>query len=99
MRPSGLVSPMWLAVFCACFRPMLDCANSPEGSGQMSAAERIDGTVPAPKSNGSLLTVKVYTRHTRSCPKRDRPDWARCNCVKWLYIYRDGKDRLISAKT
>ena len=65
----------------------------------MFAAESTDGTVPESKSNGSLVTVKVYTRHTRGCPKGDRPDWARCNCVKWLYIYRNGKDKLISAKT
>jgi hypothetical protein len=65
----------------------------------MFAAESTDGTVPESKSNRSLVTVKVYTRHTRGCPKGDRPDWARCNCVKWLYIYRNGKDKLISAKT
>jgi integrase/recombinase XerD len=47
----------------------------------------------------SAETVKVYTRHKRTCPKRDRPDWARCNCVKWLYVYRKGKDTLTSAKT
>lgn len=47
----------------------------------------------------SLITVKVYTRHNRNCPKRDRSDWARCNCMKWLYIYRDGKYKLTSAKT
>jgi integrase/recombinase XerD len=50
-------------------------------------------------SERTLITVKVYTRHNRNCPKRDRSDWARCNCVKWLYIYRDGKYRLFSAKT
>ena len=43
---------------------------------------------PEPSADGTLVTVKVYTRHTRTCPKRDRSDWARCNCVKWLYIYR-----------
>jgi hypothetical protein len=47
----------------------------------------------------ALLSVKVYTRHKRNCPKRDRSDWARCNCMKWLYIYRDGKCKLVSAKT
>jgi integrase/recombinase XerD len=47
----------------------------------------------------SLVSVKVYTRHNRRCPKRERSDWARCSCVKWLYIYRDGKYKLISAKT
>lgn len=97
--------PVWLVfayvagLFCPSFRPMLDCANSMEGSGQMIAAERTDGTAPELKTDGSLVTVKVYTRHTRGCPKRDRRDWARCHCVKWLYIYRNGKDKLISAKT
>jgi integrase/recombinase XerD len=52
-----------------------------------------------PTSDNSLTTVKVYTRHKRNCPKRERSDWARCNCVKWLYIYRDGKYKLVSAKT
>ena len=59
----------------------------------MIAAEKTDGAVPKPTSDGSLVTVKVYTRHTHSCAKRDRPDWARCHCVKWLYIYRNGKDK------
>ena len=59
-------------------------------------------TQPSPAralGSGSVETVKVYTRHKRTCPKRDRPDWARCNCVKWLYVYRDGKCKLTSAKT
>lgn len=47
----------------------------------------------------TVETVKVYTRHKCTCPKRDRPDWARCNCVKWLYVYCDGKCKLTSAKT
>jgi integrase/recombinase XerD len=51
------------------------------------------------RADRTLLTVKVYTRHNRNCPKRGRSDWARCNCVKWLYIYRDGKYKLVSAKT
>jgi len=46
-----------------------------------------------------LTTVKVYTRHNRNCPKRDRSDCARCNCMKWLCIYRDGKYKLVSART
>jgi integrase/recombinase XerD len=52
-----------------------------------------------PNTDSTLVTVKVYTRHKRTCPKRDRPDWARCNCVKWLYVYRNGKDTPVSAKT
>src|SRR5690349_6431291 len=49
--------------------------------------------------NAGLVTVKVYARHKRTCPICNRPDWAGCNCVKWLYIYRDGKDKSTSAKT
>ena len=30
----------------------------------MIAAEKTDGAVPKPASDGSLVTVKVYTRHT-----------------------------------
>jgi site-specific recombinase XerD len=44
-------------------------------------------------------TVKVYTRHTPDCPRADEPQWRRCNCRKYLYVYRHGKDRSISAKT
>jgi len=58
-----------------------------------------DAQPTGPDPESTLTTVKVYTRHNRKCPKRDRSDWARCNCVKWLYIYRDGKYRLVSAKT
>lgn len=57
---------------------------------------------PLPQEPGvdrSLVTVKVYTRHKHTCSKRERSDWARCNCMKWLYIYRDGKYKLASAKT
>ena len=57
------------------------------------------GDTQPTQTDNTLTRVKVYTRHNRNCPKRDRPDWARCHCVKWLYIYRDGKDKLVSAKT
>jgi hypothetical protein len=56
------------------------------------------GGAQAREAELALPTVKVYTRHKRICPKRDRSDWARCNCMKWLYIYRDGKCKLASAK-
>ena len=70
---------------------------SPEVSVEVNGNVASD-TQPTPTDN-TLTRVKVYTRHNRNCPKRDRPDWARCHCVKWLYIYRDGKDKLVSAKT
>ncbi|HXO39657.1 MAG TPA: hypothetical protein VN872_13525 [Candidatus Acidoferrum sp.] len=53
---------------------------------------------PEPSPDGSLVTVKVYTRHSHTCPKRERPDWARCNCVKWLYVYRNGNAKLPAQK-
>lgn len=53
----------------------------------------------APPQTRTTQTVKVYTRHSPTCARRDRPDWARCSCMKWLYIYRNGKDQAISAKT
>src|SRR3984885_518361 len=44
-------------------------------------------------------TVSVYTRHTSDCSKRDDPHWKRCECVKYIYLLRDGKNKTISAKT
>jgi len=43
------------------------------------------------EAESSVTTIKVYTRHNRGCSKREQSDWARCNCMKWLYIYRGGK--------
>lgn len=43
-------------------------------------------------------TIKVFTRHTADCGKQD-PQWRRCRCRKYLYLYRQGADRAISAKT
>jgi predicted ribosome quality control (RQC) complex YloA/Tae2 family protein len=51
------------------------------------------------EAESSVTTVKVYTRHNCGCSKREQSDWARCNCMKWRYIYRDGKYKLVSAKT
>jgi site-specific recombinase XerD len=64
-------------------------------------SEPTESETSASESAGaaSAETVKVYTRHKVSCAKRDRPDWARCNCVKWLYVHRNGKDQRFSAKT
>jgi len=85
---------------------MLDCAKFVEGFQSMPEIESTNefedvsqASIAGALSSRSVETVKVYTRHKRTCPKRDRPDWARCNCVKWLYVYRNGKDTLTSAKT
>jgi len=38
-------------------------------------------------------------RHSSDCPKRDDPQWKRCNCRKSLYIREGGKTRYLSAQT
>jgi hypothetical protein len=84
---------------------MLDCAKSRKDDAMLAAEVITEGQCSAAlpdqdtQAERSLITVKVYTRHNRNCPKRDRSDWARCNCMKWLYVYRDGKYKLTSAKT
>lgn len=48
------------------------------------------------------ITIKVIARHSDACQKQ-HPDWGPddndCTCWKYLYIYENGKDTLISAKT
>jgi len=47
------------------------------------------------------FTVIVFTRHSPDFPRKDDRYWRRCNCRKYLYIYiyEDGRDRTVSAKT
>jgi site-specific recombinase XerD len=45
------------------------------------------------------LTISVFARHSANCPKRDEPQWRRCNCRKSLYIREGGKTQYVSAKT
>ena len=47
----------------------------------------------------STRNVPVYTRHKPSCPKNGEPYWKRCHCMKYLYLYKDGESRQVSAKT
>ncbi|PYV65021.1 MAG: hypothetical protein DMG97_33300 [Acidobacteria bacterium] len=47
----------------------------------------------------STRNVTVYTRHKPSCPKNGEPYWKRCHCMKYLYLYKDGESRQVSAKT
>jgi len=44
-------------------------------------------------------TASVYTRHGADCPKSSQPYWRRCRCLRYLYIYQNGKSRQISART
>jgi integrase/recombinase XerD len=45
------------------------------------------------------FSIKVLTRHSSECPKRDDPTFRKCNCRKQLYIYEHGKAGYVSAKT
>src|SRR5262245_5339432 len=44
-------------------------------------------------------TVKVYARHKADCAHRGKPEWRRCRCTKYLYIYRNQIARQVSART
>jgi integrase/recombinase XerD len=47
----------------------------------------------------TTATTRVYPRHSPKCSKSSDPNCRRCKCPKWIYIYRDGKDRRVSART
>ncbi len=47
----------------------------------------------------STQNVTVYTRHKPSCVKNGEPYWKRCHCMKYLYLYKAGGSRQVSAKT
>ena len=50
----------------------------------------------------STTTIKVIVRHGTKCKRENPglgPEWQKCNCRKSLYIYENGKDRIISART
>jgi integrase len=46
-----------------------------------------------------VTTISVFTRHSPDCPKASDRTWRRCKCRKALYIYEDGHDHIVSAKT
>lgn len=50
----------------------------------------------------SSTNIKVITRHSKACRKSHpeyKVDYKKCNCRKAIYIYENGKDMVISAKT
>jgi site-specific recombinase XerD len=47
----------------------------------------------------ATTTISVFTRHSPDCPKVSKRDWKRCNCRKAIYIYEDGHDHIVSART
>src|ERR1017187_5661067 len=47
----------------------------------------------------ATTTITVFTRHSAGCSFKGKREYKKCNCRKALYIYEDGRDRTISAKT
>jgi hypothetical protein len=47
----------------------------------------------------ATCTISVFTRHAPDCPKASDRNWKRCKCRKALYIYEDGHDHIVSART
>jgi integrase/recombinase XerD len=46
------------------------------------------------------FTATVFTRHLPTCKDRKKGGVHRkCGCPKYIYLYEDGKDRMVSAKT
>jgi hypothetical protein len=52
-----------------------------------------------PLASSATCTIAVFTRHAPDCPRKGDRTWRRCNCRKAIYVYEDGHDRIISART
>src|ERR1035437_3879031 len=49
--------------------------------------------------DSATCTITVFTRHAPDCPKKDDRYWKRCKCRKTLYVYENGHDSILSART
>jgi integrase len=49
--------------------------------------------------DSATCTITVFTRHAPDCPKKDDRYWKRCKCRKALYVYENGHDSILSART
>jgi hypothetical protein len=71
-------------------------------TGALPVISPAQGLPPTTESTPSTVTIKVIVRHSKAC-KDEHPglgqDYKDCNCRKHIYIYENGKDRPISAKT
>jgi hypothetical protein len=71
-------------------------------TGELSVISPTEVLPPTTESTPSTVTIKVIVRHSKAC-KKERPglgkDCEDCDCRKSLYIYENGKDRIISART
>jgi site-specific recombinase XerD len=46
-----------------------------------------------------MLNVTVYNRHRKNCTHLANRFWKKCDCPKWIYWHRDGKENRITADT
>jgi integrase/recombinase XerD len=71
-------------------------------TGALSVISPTELLPPTTESTPSTVTIKVIVRHSKAC-KHENPklgqDYKDCNCRKHIYIYENGNDRPISAKT
>jgi|SRR5947209_469689 len=61
--------------------------------------EHQDSTFSTPSPEASSVTVKVYTRHRRKLREAGPARRGTMQCMRWLYVYRDGNPKLTSTKT
>jgi integrase/recombinase XerD len=52
-------------------------------------------TVPV----STIPSIEIFVRHSADCPRRDDPEYKKCNCPKHLRYTHEGKQRRQSAKT
>jgi hypothetical protein len=51
------------------------------------------------RATPSTNTIGVFTRHNPLRPQKTGRYWKRCKCRKALYVYEEGRDEVVSAKT
>jgi integrase len=47
----------------------------------------------------TIPSIEIFVRHSAVCPRRDDPEYKKCNCPKHLRYTHNGKQRRQSAKT
>jgi integrase/recombinase XerD len=47
----------------------------------------------------TIPSIEIFVRHSAACPRRDDPEYKKCNCPKHLRYTHNGKQRRQSAKT
>jgi integrase/recombinase XerD len=47
----------------------------------------------------TVPSIEIFVRHSAACPRRDDPEYKKCNCPKHLRYTHNGKQRRQSAKT